>query len=88
MRVADVGPPGERRHLGRRAVLVAYGCTTGTFRLTLLIKQPETIDIRVNDALVRHLDFPSPPEGQSWHGDFPVTGRRRRVLALGHVDRA
>lgn len=56
-----------------QAVLVAYGCKTGTFRVTLLVKQPEKIDIRLNDRLVRHLEFPSPPEGQSWHGDFPVS---------------
>ena len=74
--------------LSGQGVIVAYGCRSGTFQVTLLIKQPEKIDIRVNDALVRHLDFPSPPEGQSWHGDFPVnSAERRRVLALGHLDR-
>jgi hypothetical protein len=55
-----------------QAVLVAYGCRSGTFRVTLLIKQPEKVDIRLNDKLVRHIEFASPPEGQSWHGDFPV----------------
>jgi hypothetical protein len=58
-----------------QAVLVAYGCRTGTFRVTLLIKQPENVDIRVNNKLVRHLEFPSPVEGQSWHGDLPVVGQ-------------
>jgi hypothetical protein len=58
-----------------QAVLVAYGCRTGTFRVTLLIKQPEKVDIRVNGRLVRHLEFPSPPGGQTWHGDLPVVGQ-------------
>jgi Dolichyl-phosphate-mannose-protein mannosyltransferase len=58
-----------------QAVLVAYGCTKGTFRVTLLIKQAEEVDIRVNNKLVRHLAFPSPSENQSWHGDLPVTGQ-------------
>jgi hypothetical protein len=58
-----------------QAVLVAYGCTTGTFRVTLLIKQPENVDIRVNNKLVRHLEFPKPAEGQSWHGELPVVGQ-------------
>jgi Dolichyl-phosphate-mannose-protein mannosyltransferase len=58
-----------------QAVLVAYGCRTGTFRVTLLIKQPENIDIRVNNKLVRHLEFPAPSENQSWHGDLPVVGQ-------------
>ncbi len=58
-----------------QAVLVAYGCRTGTFRVTLLIKQAEMLDIRVNNKVVKHLDFPSPPGGQSWHGEFPVVGQ-------------
>jgi hypothetical protein len=58
-----------------QAVLIAYGCRTGTFRVTLLIKQPENIDIRVNNKLVRHLEFPNPPGGQTWHGDLPVVGQ-------------
>jgi Dolichyl-phosphate-mannose-protein mannosyltransferase len=56
-----------------QAVLVAYGCRTGTFRVTLLIKEPESIDIRVNNRLVRHLEFPS--GGRTWHGDLPVVGQ-------------
>jgi hypothetical protein len=68
--------------LAGQGVLVAYGCTRGTFRVTLLIKQPEKIDIRVNDKLVRHLDFPSPSPGQSWHGDFPVSGQHGGACSL------
>jgi hypothetical protein len=65
-----------------QAVLVAYGCTTGTFHLTLLIKQAEKVDIRVNNKLVRHLEFPSPSEGQSWHGDLPVVGQLGDVCSM------
>jgi hypothetical protein len=56
-----------------QAVLVAYGCRTGTFRVTLLIKEPQKIDIQVNNKLVRHLEFPS--GGRTWHGDLPVVGQ-------------
>jgi Dolichyl-phosphate-mannose-protein mannosyltransferase len=65
-----------------QAVLVAYGCRTGTFRVTLLIKQPENIDIRVNNKLVRHLEFPAPSENQSWHGDLPVVGQLGGVCSM------
>ena len=58
-----------------QAVMVAYHCTSGAFHLTLLIKQPENVDIRLDGKLVRHLEFPAPKEGQSWHGDFPVADR-------------
>jgi hypothetical protein len=68
--------------LAGQGVLVAYGCTTGTFQVTLLIKEPEKIDIRVNDKLVRHLEFPSPSPGQSWHGDFPVSGQHGDACSL------
>jgi len=54
------------------AQLAAYGCHTGTFRLTLIIKQPETVEIRTNGQLVRRLTFDSPTP--SWQGDFPVDG--------------
>jgi hypothetical protein len=65
-----------------QAVLVAYGCTSGTFRVTLLIKEPENVDIRVNNKLVRHLEFPSPSENQSWHGELPVTGQLGGVCSM------
>ena len=68
--------------LSGQGVIVAYGCTRGTFRVTLLIKQAETIDIRVGDRLVRHLEFPSPSEGQSWHGEFPVNGLHGKACSL------
>ena len=53
--------------------LDAYDCHNGTFRLTLIPKQPETIEIRVNGRLARRLTFGSAVP--SWHGDFPVNGR-------------
>jgi hypothetical protein len=55
------------------ARLLAYGCKTGTFHLTLLIKDAETVEIRVNGRLVRRLVFASPVP--SWHGDFPAEGK-------------
>jgi hypothetical protein len=53
--------------------LAAYDCHKGTFRLTLIPKQPETVEIRANGRLVRRLVFGSAIP--SWHGDFPVDGR-------------
>jgi hypothetical protein len=53
--------------------LAAYDCHNGTFRLTLIPKQPETVEIRVNGRLVRRLVFRSAIP--SWHGEFPVNGR-------------
>jgi hypothetical protein len=54
------------------ARLAAYACDKGTFRLTLIPKQPETVEIRVNGRLARKLDFRSAVP--SWHGDFPASG--------------
>jgi len=53
--------------------LVAYGCTTGTFRITLIVKQPQTVELRVNGALVRKLSFAQATP--SWHADLPASGR-------------
>jgi hypothetical protein len=64
------------------ARIAAYGCTSGTFRLTLLIKQPETIDLRLDGKLVRHLDFASPAPDQVWHGAIPVSGRQGDTCTL------
>ena len=55
------------------ARLDAYGCHTGTFRLTLIPKQAETVEIRVNGRLARKLEFAEATS--SWHGDFPADGR-------------
>jgi len=55
------------------ARLAAYACDVGTFRLTLIPKQAETVEIRVNGRLVRRLEFAS--AASSWHGDFAADGR-------------
>jgi len=65
--VSGLEPNGD---IAGEARLVVYGCKEGTFSITLLIKQPEKVDIRIDGKLVRHLDF---PVGQNWHGDLPVT---------------
>jgi hypothetical protein len=62
------------------ARLVAYRCTSGTFSVTLLIKQPEKVDIRIDGTLVRHLDFPSVLP--SWHADLPVPERKGGTCTL------
>ena len=54
------------------ARLAAYSCKRGTFRLTLIIKQPQMVEIRVNGRPRRRLTFPVPVP--SWHGDFAVNG--------------
>jgi hypothetical protein len=54
------------------ARLDSYDCRAGTYRLTLIVKQPQTVDIRVNGRLARRLRFDQ--EVPSWHGDFPVNG--------------
>ena len=65
-----------------QAVLLAYKCRSGTFRVTLLIKEPEVVDIRLDNKLVRHLEFPHPSENQPWHGDFPVANRGGRSCSM------
>jgi hypothetical protein len=55
------------------ARLDVYACHESTFRLTLIVKQPETVEIRVNGQLAHRLEFSEPTP--SWHGEFPVDGR-------------
>jgi hypothetical protein len=50
----------------------SYGCHKGTYRLTLIPKQPQTVEIRVNGRLARRLEFRD--AAPSWHGDFAVDG--------------
>ena len=64
------------------ARLVAYGCARGTFRLTLLIKEPETVDIRLDGKLVHHLSYPSPASDEVWRGVLPVSGRPGATCTL------
>jgi hypothetical protein len=54
--------------------LTAYGCTRGVFRLTLVIKEPQEIELRVNGQLTRTLRFPSPAPNTVWRGVLPATG--------------
>jgi hypothetical protein len=56
--------------------LVGYACRKGTFRLTVIPKQPEAVEIRVNGRPVRGLTFGS--GATSWHGDFPAGGHGGR----------
>jgi len=65
--------------------LVAYDCTSGTFRLTLLIKQPESVEVRLDDRTVRRLDFPSPAPNQVWRGEIRATGHHRDTCTLDLV---
>ena len=51
---------------------MAYACDNGRFAVTLIIKEPGSVDIRLNGRLVKHLQFSAPQP--SWHGEFPVTG--------------
>jgi hypothetical protein len=54
--------------------VTAYGCRQGVFALTLLVKEPETIEIRLNGRPYRRLDFSAgpPPEGGVWRGTVPT----------------
>ncbi len=58
---------------GTTAVLDAYGCTKGTFRLTLLVKQPGRVSVTLDDRVVRSRSFPGPTE---WDVAIPVASGR------------
>lgn len=64
------------------ARLVVYDCTRGTFRLTLLIKEPETVDIRADGRLVRRLRYPSPTPQEVWSGSVDVAGHAHDTCTL------
>jgi Dolichyl-phosphate-mannose-protein mannosyltransferase len=53
-----------------RGRLIAYGCTHGTFLLTLIPKEPQTVEIRIDGGLVRRLEV-GPPT--IWRGRLPVS---------------
>lgn len=67
---------------GAAGRLDAYGCRDGTFVVTLIVKQPETIVIRVNGEEAKRLEFPSPKPEESWHGEFPVSGHNGDLCTL------
>ena len=48
--------------------MLAYGCTRGDFVLTLLVKQPQTVEIARNGATFERLDFSTLPPGGVWRG--------------------
>ena len=74
---SGVEPNGD---ISGEARLVAYDCTSGTFSLTLVIKQPQTVDILIDGKPVRHLVFPSALP--SWHADLPVPERKGGTCTL------
>lgn len=71
----DVNPQDHAR-------LDAYGCRAGVFRVTLIVKQPESISIFVNGKLGRQLEFPSPKPQESWHGEFGIKGHPGDLCTL------
>jgi hypothetical protein len=69
-------------YAGTTARLSAYDCRKGRFQLTVLIKQPETIDVRLDGKVVRHLSYPSPAPDEVWRGNIPVSGRSGGTCTL------
>ena len=80
-RITSVQPNGDV-YAGEHAQIAVYGCTRGTFRLTLLIKEAETVDLVLNGNRVRHLTFPSPSAQPVWRGTIPVSVRRPTTCFL------
>ncbi|HST25640.1 MAG TPA: glycosyltransferase family 39 protein [Gaiellaceae bacterium] len=57
---------------GRR---VAYGCSHGVFRITLLVKEPQTVTIYRNGTVYRRLHFAHPGPNEPWRGVIPAVPR-------------
>jgi hypothetical protein len=57
------------------ATLRAYGCSRGDFVLTLLVKQPQMVDVRRNGETFERLDFTAPPPDGIWRGRVPAVAR-------------
>jgi hypothetical protein len=74
--ISGLEPNGD---ISGEARLVAYNCKSGTFSVTLLIKQAEAVDISIDGKPVRHLEFPGPT---TWHGDLPVPERAGGTCTL------
>jgi hypothetical protein len=51
--------------------LVAYDCHGGTFQITLIAKEAETVDFKVNGTVVRKLTYDEPTTD---HLDLPANG--------------
>jgi hypothetical protein len=60
----DVAPGG--------ATLTAYDCKRGDFVLTLLVKQPQTVELSRNGGVFERLDFSTPPPDGVWRGRVPA----------------
>jgi hypothetical protein len=74
-RTSGLEPNGDL-YAGNVARLVAYGCNPrGRFRITLLIKGPQTVTILRNGTVYRRLRFDSPTPNQPWRAAIPT--RRR-----------
>ena len=69
--------------------LTVYGCRPGVFALTLLVKEAETIDIRLDGKPYHRLDFRSgpPPGGGVWRGQVrtPAGSNGRGICTLDLV---
>jgi hypothetical protein len=74
--ISGLQPNGD---ISGEARLVAYNCKSGTFSVTLLIKQAQTVDISLDGKPIRHLEFPG---ATTWHGDLPVPERAGGTCAL------
>ncbi len=57
-------------YAGETAQVLVFGCSRGALRLTLLVKQPQRVAIRVDGRTVRRLRFAN--EGV-WSGSIPVS---------------
>ncbi len=73
-RATGIRPNGDI-YPGETARLIAYGCSHRVFRVTLLVKQPQTVTIRRNGAAYKRLAFRSPAPNQPWSGAIPTRPR-------------
>ena len=58
------------------ATLLAYGCRRGEFVLTLLVKQPQTVEIALNGETFERLDFTTLPPDGIWRGRVPAVAEK------------
>ena len=56
-------------YASQTGTLVAYGCRTGTWGLTLIAKQDGTIDLRQDGRLLRRVSVRG---GEIWRGELPA----------------
>lgn len=56
-------------YAGNTGGIIAYGCGTGTWGLTLLVKQSGTIELRQDTRLLRRV---SVAVGEIWRGELPA----------------